>query len=356
MDAFGFLADCLALGVEEACDRPHRGGFERMRSRGQSEPIRFEIYYRQSRDSRPISYTLAIDVDAGGRPFISFERLRQGRQRVGQPDTFLQLEHGRGMAWAGESTADQEGTERVAVNLENQQILGITTLGNLAEHTRIVAFRQFLEGWYLSYFMPDAARQLPTAGAQKHLDRTGYNLANYVQFLERQHAERFKRVLERVARKIPGVERITHTRSPDGRLLLAFNDRGYADPFYAQDMSDGTLKFFAYMMLLEDPEPAPLIGIEEPENGLHHQLLGPLAREMMQATRQSKSSQIIVTTHSPHFVDELRPEEVWILRKNERGETQILRAADVPGIKELYAEGLPLGTLWYSNHFGQGNP
>jgi len=55
MDAFGFLGDCLRMGVEEACEQPHRGGFERLRTRGQTGPIEFEVHYREEKTSRPIS-------------------------------------------------------------------------------------------------------------------------------------------------------------------------------------------------------------------------------------------------------------------------------------------------------------
>jgi predicted ATPase len=358
IDAFGFIGDCLSMGVEEACDRPHRGGFERLRTRGQSGPIEFEIYYREERGKRPISYTLHIDLDTDGRPYVAGERLRQRRQgqSSGKPFLFLNVERGKGVAWAGNAADEKDSGARVEVELEDLRRLGITTLGNLAAHPRIVELRQFLEGWYLSYFVPGLARQLPMAGAQKHLDRTGENLANYVQYVERQHPRRFHQVLARIAQKIPGVQQINAERQKDGRLLLQFNDRGYVDPFYAQDMSDGTLKMFAYLLLLEDPEPAPLIGIEEPENGLHHQLLEPLAREMREVASRKDGPQILVTTHSPYFVDALQPEDVWILGKDEDGFSSVVRAADVPSVRELYAEGIPLGSLWYSNHFGRGNP
>jgi predicted ATPase len=358
MDAFGFIGDCLAEGVEDACDKPHRGGFERLRTKGKTGPIQFEIYYRQDKNSRPISYSLSIDIDKSGRPFVASERLRQRRkgQSVGQPYSFLEVAQGSGFAWAGEATEKEEGGLKVVVKLEDPQRLGITTLGNLADHPRIVKFREFLEGWYLSYFVPELARGLPMAGAQKHLNRTGENLANYVQFMERQHSKRFNDVLQRIARKIPGIRKINAKKTDDGRLLLEFNDRGYVDPFYALDMSDGTLKMFAYLLLLEDPEPAPLIGIEEPENGLHHQLLEPLAKEMKKYTSQPGGPQIILTTHAPNLVDALKPEEVWILEKDNRGFSSVMRAADIPTVKELYAEGIPLGSLWYSNHFGRGNP
>lgn len=356
MDAFGFIGDCLAVGVEEACDKPHRGGFDRLRTQKQADAIKFEVYYRQDARARPISYSLHIDTDSQGRPKVAFEQLRQRRnQRTGYPYTFLKVENGSGFALAGNATDKSDTTERKSIQLKDPRRLGITTLGNLAEHPRIVAFRQFLEGWYLSYFVPDLARGLPMAGAQRHLNRTGDNLANYVQFIEKEQPKRFQEVLKRIAQKIPGITNIRSKRSDDGRLLLQFNDRGFQDPFFAQDMSDGTLKMFAYLLLLEDPDPALLIGIEEPENGLHHQLLEPLARQMKEYAQQASRPQVVITTHAPFFVDALIPEEVWILEKNEKGFSSAMRAADIPMVRELSQEGIPLGSLWYSNHFGRGN-
>jgi predicted ATPase len=357
MDALGFLGDCLRVGVEEASDRAHRSGFDRLRTRGQKGPIQFEVYYRQDKKSSPFSYSLHIDTE-NNRPFVAYERLRQRRKglKQGQPFSFLELKNGRGYAWAGQATARQEGNEKIEVKLEDRQRLGITTLGNLAAHPRIVAFREFLEGWYLSYFVPGEARGMPMAGAQKHLNREGSNLANYLEFMERQYKKRFADVLKQISKKIPGIHDIKTERQKDGRLLLLFNESAYIDPFYAGDMSDGTLKMLAYLLLLEDPEPPPLIGIEEPENGLHHQLLEPLALEMKRYTERDKGPQIVVTTHSPYFVDALTPQEVWVIEKNNEGFSTVECSADLPTIKELFNEGIPLGSLWYSNHFGRGNP
>ena len=358
MDAMGFLGDCLRMGVEEACDQPHRGGFEKLRTRGSNEPIEFEVYYRESPTSRPISYTLKVDLDdKAKRPRVAYERLRQRRkgQRVGYPFSFLEVENGQGFAWAGEETDDAEGDEKIEVRLEDSTKLGITTLGNLKAHPRIVAFQKFLEGWYLSYFTPDLARTIPIVGAQKHLNRRGDNLANYLMHIEREEPERFQDALRTVASKIPGIRGITSLRSPDNRLLIQFNEQGYQDPFFQQDMSDGTLKMLAYMLLFEDPDPAPLVGIEEPENGLHHQLLQPLAQQMKHLS-EGKGPQVFVTTHSPYFVDALTPEQVWVIAKNQSGQSELKRAADTPTVRQLFDEGILLGSLWFSNHFGRGNP
>lgn len=191
---------------------------------------------------------------------------------------FLILNEGKGIAWKGEDEGKQvekdedfdlyslmekiqkgeaveESRETELVELDDKRRLGIATLGALKQHPRISAFRRFVEGWYLSYFRPDAARSLPLAGPQEHLNIHGDNLGNVVQFMERDHPRKFQSILDNIATKIPGINKISTERSPDGRLLLRFNDKGFQDPFYAQQMSDGTLKIFAYLLLLEDPSP-----------------------------------------------------------------------------------------------------
>ena len=357
-DAFGFVADCLAHDVETACDMKQRGGFERLRSKGVEGPIRFEIYYREAPKERPITYELSIAMDSSGRPFVESEVLRQRRrnQKYGRPFPFLRLNHGVGKVWAGEDAVEAEGgreedSAHVDMELTDLRQLGIATLGTLKEHPRIKRFRDFLKGWYLSYFYPDAARSLPSAGPQKHLNSHGDNIGNVVQFMEREHKDRFKAILKRIAQKIPGVTDIDTRVTDDKRVLLRFNDGAFGDPFFAQQMSDGTLKMFAYLLLMEDPDPPPFICIEEPENGLYHKLLEALAQEFRaHATGKKNAPQIFVTTHQPYFVDALSPDEVWILEKGLDGYSQVRRVSELAIVRNLVAEGLPLGGLWYSDY------
>lgn len=373
-DAFGFLADALRMGVEDACDARGRGGFTRLRTQGTSGPIAFELYYRQRPADRPITYEIEIEQDARGRPQVRYERLRQRRhgQKHGRPFTFLLLVHGRGIAWKGEQDAgiaeepddvedylaslehQEESRERELVELSDRSHLGIATLGALKQHPRIAAFRRFIEGWHLSYFNPDAARSLPLAGPQKHLNVHGDNLGNVMQFMARDHPQRFRKVLDRIAAKIPGIGKIDTEKTSDGRLLLRFNDKGFSDPFYAQQMSDGTLKVFCYLLLLEDPKPPPFLCIEEPENGLYHKLLETLATEFRDHAAHRRGSQVFITTHQPYFVNSLEPEEVWILQKGDDGMSTVQRASDDPIVNEMAAEGLPLGNLWYSDYLDAG--
>ena len=376
-DAFGFLSDCLKSGVEEACDLRGRGGIERICSLGQTGPIEFEIYYKDDGNSRPITYEVAIDTDDNGRPYVKRERLRQRRrgQKHGWPFSFLILNDGKGLVWKGEKEGKQinedkdnfdiahlfekmildvqaeETSETEYIELQDRRKLGIATLGSLKQHPRISAFREFIEGWYLSYFSPNAARSLPLAGPHRHLTSEGDNLGNVVQYMEREHKDKFKKILDKIARRIPGIDKIDTAKTADGRLLLKFNDKGFNDPFFAQQMSDGTLKVFTYLLLLEDPSPSAFLCIEEPENGLYHKLLETLAIEFRKHACEKKSgSQIFITTHQPYFVDALEPEEVWMLEKGSDGFSKISRVSEIEIVKNLVAEGLPLGGLWYSEY------
>ena len=376
-DAFGFLADALKSGVEEACDSLGRGGFERIRTQGQKEPIEFKLYYKESRNARPITYEVSIDADRSGRPYVLKERLRQRRsgQKRGWLFSFLMLNDGKGVVWKGDQDGrqiDEEGEvfnvfglmksiasgeeqeesrETEVVELSDVRRLGIAVLGSLKQHPRISAFRKFVEGWYLSYFTPDAARSLPLAGPQAHLNIHGDNLGNVVQFMKREHPRRFQAILNHIAEKIPGIDKIHTEKTNDGRLLLCFNDKGFDDPFYSQQMSDGTLKVFAYLLLLEDPAPPPFLCIEEPENGLYHKLLQALATEFREhATGRKGGSQVFITTHQPYLVDALEPAEVWVLEKGRGGCSTIRRASDDPIVQNMVAESLPLGGLWYSDY------
>lgn len=263
----------------------------------------------------------------------------------------LNLQSNLDLQAALESIKAEESSETEIIELDDTKKLGISTLGALKQHPRISAFRRFIEGWYLSYFTADAVQSLPSVGPQEHLNIRGDNLSNVVQFMEREYPRRFKMILDKIACNIPGIEKIDSKKTEDNRLLLRFNEKGFQDPFYIQQMSDGTLKVFAYLLMLEDPTPPPFLCIEEPENGLYHKLLEVLATEFREhATGHKGGSQVFITTHQPYFVDALDPKEVWILEKGKDGFSKIRRASEDLLVNNLVEEGLPLGGLWYSDY------
>ena len=217
----------------------------------------------------------------------------------------------------------------------------------------MAALRDFITGWYVSYLSADSARGQPEAGPQERLTKTGDNLANVIQYLAEQHGSQLEHIFAVLRQRVPRIESVIPVPMPDGRLLLQIKDAPFSEPVLARFASDGTLKMLAYLVLLHDPAPPPFIGIEEPENFLHPRLLPELAEECRAATERT---QLLVTTHSPFFLNALRPEEVRVLWRDEHGYTQTLRAADLPGVPEFVEQGALLGHLWMEGQLGVGDP
>ena len=353
-DVFGFLSDCLETDVESACDK--RGGYTQLLSQGSQEPMHFEIYYRESSNTRPITYELTIGLDEKQRPCVTEERLRQRVEKKGYPLSFLYLVNGKGYAFQGEESGEDENGivtgKKESVELSERRKLGIVTIGAMKQYSRTEKFLSFLRSWYLCYFSPDKARQLEGFSPTPYLDREGSNLNNVAQYMYRENPNQFKKTLSDIQSKIPNINKIEPLKLPNGQVVLQFWQDGFNEPFFSQHMSDGTLKLFAYYLLLHESNPRQLVFIEEPENGLYHQYLAYLANEMRENVGTSFKKQLFVTTHSPFFVNALSPKQVWVLEKNEDGFSTAKRASDYPYVRELIEAGANLGDLWYSKYFG----
>lgn len=356
-DAFGFISDCISTDVESACDANYRGGFDQLVSQGSRNDIHFEIYYKENINSRPITYELTIGKDKYDRPCVKEERLRQRRpnQKRGWPLSFLNLTNGKGYAFEGAEGGEDETGEFVGkkelVELADVRKLGIVTLGAMKQYSRIENFLNFLRSWYLCYFSPEAARQMQTAAPTQYLNRTGSNINNVAQFMYRENPKEFAKILKEIQTKIPNIERIEPIKMQNGQMVLEFRQKGFDEPFYSSRMSDGTLKLFAYYLLLNENNPRQLVFVEEPENGLYHQYLSSLAIEMKRNVGTSFSKQLFITTHSPFFVNALSPEQVWVLKKGLSGFSEIKQASKYEYVNEMVAEGAPMGDLWYSHYF-----
>jgi len=162
-----------------------------------------------------------------------------------------------------------------------------------------------------------------------------------------------QRVLSTLSHRVPQLQSVDAEMMQDGRLLLQIKDAPFVQPILARFASDGTLKLLAYLAVLYDPNPPQLIGIEEPENQLHPRLLLGLAEECRSAATRT---QLMITTHSPFFVNGLRSKEVWVLYRDEHGYTQAQSVATMRGIAEFVEHGAQLGQLWMEGYFGAGDP
>ncbi len=353
-DVLAFLSECFEYGLRRAWDK--RGRAREIKSRGTTDPVVIEIKYRErpkstgSKGNSLITYHLEIDED-NGRPVVVHEWLSWRRKQRGQPFRFLEFKKGKGEAVSGERP--DKTAERVPFELQAPDLLAVNALGQFSDHPRVAKLRSFITGWHISYLTADEARSQPESGPQEQLTRSGDNLANVIQYLHESHPRQLTEIVRILTGRVPLVSNVRAEQMPDGRLLLQLEDAPFDEPVLARYSSDGTLKMLAYLVLLHGTDLYPFIGIEEPENFLHPRLLPILAEECRSALT---STQLLVTTHSPFFLDGLKAEEVRILWRGDDGYTSMRRASDIETIPELIKAGGLLGNLWTEGWFKVGDP
>jgi predicted ATPase len=355
-DVFGFLKDCLAYNVTVALQS--RGRFREVVSRGhEDESIHIELQFRLqiSGIERLVTYVLEISSN-GGKATVEREILRYKRGPYGSPFHFLDFKKGEGFAITNEEdfNVPDEDLRREYQTLNSMDILAIKGLGQFQRFKAANSFRQFIESWNISDFHINRARgSKPVAGPYEHLSSSGDNLQLAANYLYENHPAIFREVLEKMKRRVPGIGEIIPEITQDGRLLLKFQDGSFKDPFIDEYVSDGTIKMFAYLVLLYDPNPHPLLCVEEPENQLYPHLLAELAEEFRDYAR--RGGQVFVSTHSPDFLDSVELDEVfWLTRQD--GFTQVKRAQDDAQLRAYMEDGDLMGRLWKQGFFPGADP
>ncbi len=358
-DVFGFLRDALKNNIRQALQI--RGGFQEVITRGhEKEDIEFEIQFKIKflQKERTVTYILIISQEKKN-PFIKKEILRYKRGRYGKPFHFLEFSKGQGYAIINEEDFDKEEQElkREEQTLDSKDILAIKGLGQFKRFKAASAFRLLIENWHVSDFHINAARGSKDVGYAEHLSTTGDNLPLVAQYISENYEDIFAKILEIMKQRVPGISQVEAKTTEDGRLILKFQDQAFKDPFIARYVSDGTIKMFAYLVLLYDPKPHPLLCIEEPENQLYPSLLMELAEEFKAYSLQDNElgGQVLVSTHSPDFLNGVDLDNIFWLEKKE-GITNIYKANDNDILKKLYLEGDLPGALWKQGLFGGINP
>lgn len=348
-DIFGFLRDALKNNIRQALQI--RGGFNEVVTRGkQNEDIEIELKFRMEilRTERLVTYVLIVGQNKQ-KPIIKREILRYKRGEYGSPFHFLDFQRGQGYAIKNEEDfKSDEELEREEQQLESADILAIKGLGQFQRFKAANAFRSLIENWHVSDFHISDARGSKDALYAEHLSPTGDNMAVVAQYIYQEHPEIFEEILKRMQARVPGVSKVEAKNTEDGRLILKFQDQAFKDPFIDRYVSDGTMKMFAYLILLFDPKPHPLLCVEEPENQLYPSLLQKLAEEF--DSYAHRGGQVFVSTHSPYFLNAVPLDSIFWLIK-EQGITKIQKATDNANLINLVEAGDLPGYLWNQGWF-----
>jgi predicted ATPase len=197
-------------------------------------------------------------------------------------------------------------------------------------------------------FGRESATRLPQKGDMPNdaLEPDCGNLGLVLNRLRRDPAVK-ARLLEALRQLYDGIDDYD-VKIEGGSVQVFFNERGMKDIVPATRLSDGTLRYLCLLAILCHPNPPPLVCIEEPELGLHPDILPSLAVLLREA---SERCQLIVTTHSDMLVDAMNdtPEAVVVCEKHDGATTMKRSSADQ--LKPWLAR-YRLGELWSSGHIG----
>jgi len=354
-NVFSFLKDALTDNVHVALTKQGGSrGFQEVRSRGSEGPIEIELKFREDESSPLVTYSLTID-EINGKPVVEKEILQYRRGSKGQPWKFLDFSMGKGKAVVNEPDKVTDPTElrREDHELKSPDILALKGLAQFEKFPASKALGELLENWHISDFHIQQARPERESGYAEHLSKEGENLALVTEYLYKRHPNIFNKIKDKLKQRVPGISEVDSKITEEGRVLLRFKDGSFQDPFLARHVSDGTIKMFAYLVLLHDPKPHPLLCVEEPENQLYPKLLAELAEEFREYAR--KGGQVFVSTHSPDFLNACELEEVFWLQKID-GYTIVKRANEDEQINIYMNDGDKLGSLWRQGFFDGADP
>ena len=349
-DVFTFLKDALTQNVASAVAR--RGGYRELVSRGQEGPIEITLKFREH-GGPLVKYWLKINQD-GGHVVVDHEALSYRKGQGGRGGwRFVDCRRGEGEVITNESEygvsamkgADQKKRK---FKLDDPSTLAIKSFGQLQEFPIVSEFRSLIENWHISDFHITDARPSAEVGYAEHLSTRGDNVALVAQYLYENHPQQFSKVLQAMRQRVPGVSDVEAKPTEDGRLVLRFQDGSFQDPFIARYVSDGTIKMFAYLVLLYDPNPHPMLAVEEPENQLYPALMRELVEEFHDYAR--RGGQVFVSTHSPDFLNGAELDEIrWLVKED--GFTKVRRASESKLLQALIHEGDLPGALWRQGVF-----
>jgi predicted ATPase len=352
---FEFLKAAISSNVHTALVRLGGSrGFTEVRSRGAKGNIEIELKFRERHDAPLVTYALAIG-QRDGLPVVESEVLKYRRGSSGRPWHFLDFSRGSGYAVTNEldEITDVTQLDRQEQKLKSLDILAIKGLAQFERFPAVVALGNLIENWHISDFHINRARPEQEAGYAEHLSSEGENLALVTEYLYTRHKHTFDEVLNKLAQRVPGISKVDAKTTEEGRVLLRFQDGAFEDPFLARYVSDGTIKMFAYLILLYDPQPHPLLCVEEPENQLYPKLLWELAEEFRDYA--NRGGQVFVSTHSPDFLNAVDISEVFWLVKDQ-GYSRVKRAKDDPQLVAFIREGDQMGYLWKQGFFEGVDP
>lgn len=258
--------------------------------------------------------------------------------------TVLYFSYGKGYVVADkvQSQGNFQPDKRETYTLESPDILAIKCLGQFKNYATIVDVRKTIESMYVYDFNFTATRERCNTITTEQLTTNCDNIAVVAKYIQDNHPDAFKKIIERMRTFVPEIEKIEAIETQDRYIILYFKNYKFNDPLQDKFVSDGIMRIFAYLVLLYNPAHRTSFCIETPEDLIYPQLLANLSAEFQS---YSSEKQIFVSTNSFEFLNTIPLDSIYCLNKK-NGFTMITKAIDYPFAKSLCDAGDLPGSLW----------
>jgi predicted ATPase len=339
-DVLAFMRNCFhGYNVREAFQM--RGGFDEVISRGNENniPLKFSFILEEWNCSATYSINLSKkhsnQIKVSDEIFYKTDLITQ--EKIEGIDS---LEKYSGLT--------QKDNEVISYIKNNYSF----NLGNDGKSKlQYVAKQFFLESFFLGDFPVAGWGGFATPEETMIHDKTGKKLAL---FWSETTDDTKQRVLDDLQTYLPDLEQVVLSPLSRSENKLEFKAKAFNDVFQIEQLSEGSLKLFQYLLKLHNPEKSPLLCVSEPENDLYPAVLPSLMDLLDLYAREN--GQVFITTHSFELLNYVDLESVYILKKLPNGYTTIQKAADNPIIREQVEAGDKLGHMWQTGFFDEINP
>lgn len=336
MGCMAFLRDTITQGCAVSSISYGRPGFANMTS-DISKPSVFKVFFKieddKNGEAKFIQYELSIAASKYKSPVIDSEKVIVVADNDGAKKavTILDVNQQQGTIYGLEDIDSGD-----SIGIEDEHLPALSLYGKISAYRDFVLLYREICNWFFCSFSSEEQSSYyydgGAPGGHKHLNSTGANVINVLQYIEMEDAEEYKRIVNEINAKIPSMK-------------LKKN--------LPQALKESPNKLFLYLLLLRDKSPRTTIFIETPDKDLYHDMVDVLADEMREYTMNHRYCQIVFSTHNPYIIEMLSPKEIWIFERSfekEMGDVKIRCAGADPLVMEMFNQGVGMGAIWYGGH------
>ncbi|MCR5328979.1 MAG: hypothetical protein K6E12_09070 [Saccharofermentans sp.] len=336
MGCMAFLKDTITQGCAVASISYGRPGFANM-TPDITTPSVFRVFFKleDKKTGKPkfIQYELAIVTSRFKSPVIDSEKiiLVSSDEEGKKPVTILDMKNGKGIL----SKINGESVDST-IGIEDEHLTALSLYGKITGYRDFVLLYNEISHWFFCSFSSEEQSSYyyegGAPGGHKHLNSTGSNVGNVLEYIRMKDEEEYERVISEIQDKIPTMKRKKNL---------------------PQALKESPNKLFLYLLLLRDQNPRSTIFIETPDKDLYHDMVDVLSDEMREYTMKNHYCQIMFSTHNPYIIETLSPKEIWIFERSfekDEGDVSIRCAGEDPLVMELFRQGIGMGAIWYGGH------